>query len=131
MAFVLPTFNLVCNIFTGLQDNIEFRLESPCNLAMGRRNDWPFGAQAQSGGSQGMVPHLLLPALTDIRDGSCGPKADLVEVPKDSGRFYNVIGVDDLGKGFPNEHRMATLAKVWGFNGNGFGLHGFWPTPIP
>lgn len=88
------------------------------------------GAQ-ESGDQGGLTPSLLVPALTDIRDNSCGTRADVVEVPADTRRWYNVSSVDDVGKGFPNEFRVATLAK-----GGWFGdwvTYGFtpWPAPIP
>lgn len=131
MAFTLPTFNLICNIDTVLPGDIHvFRLNSPCNLAMGRR----VASEASTAGvldQSGLVPILLLPPLTDIRDASCGGFNDLVECPAGSGRYYIATNVDDVGKGFPNEHRLATLGKIWGFAGNGAGLTLPWPTPIP
>jgi len=131
MAFTLPTFNITCNIYTvvggvnHLRDNVE------CNLAMGKRTALNEPAGEQDGGISGLTPVLLLPPGTDIRDPSCGGQADLVEVPAGSRRFYIVTCVDDIGKGFANEHRAATLFKTWGFSGNGSGLTDPWPTPIP
>jgi hypothetical protein len=56
---------------------------------------------------------LLLPALTDIRYSSLLPSGawvgDCVEAPAGSGRYYAVWAVDDAGKGFANEHRVAIL----------------------
>ena len=52
---------------------------------------------------------LLMPALTDIRAASDVALADIVECPKASGRFYLVRYVDDIGKGFGNEHRFALM----------------------
>ena len=71
---------------------------------------------------------LLLPALTDIRSvvtfpGGGGSKCDIVECPLGSGRFYLVISVDDVGKGFGNEFRCAAIQAT--------NLYGVWPTPIP
>lgn len=131
MAFTLPNFNLTCNIFTVAGGVATFRLDSPCNLAMGRRTAVITNGASQDGGLDGLQPSLLLPPLTDIRDSSCGGEIDLVEVPAGSGRFYLAVNVDDIGKGFPNEHRCATLNKTWGFAGNGSGLVAPWPTPIP
>lgn len=131
MAFTLPTFNLTCNIHTVAGGVNVFRLSSDCNLAMGRRTANPNGTVEQDGGLFGLLPILLLPVGTDVRDSSCGGEMDIVEVPAGTGRWYQVIAVDDVGKGFPNEHRLATLGKTWGFAGNGSGLTLPWPTPIP
>jgi hypothetical protein len=131
MAFVLPNFNLTCNIHSVVAGVHTFRLGSPCNLALGRRTGLILGAGVQDNGFDALTPSLLLPALTDIRDSSCGGEMDIVEVPAGTGRWYLVAGVDDIGKGFANEHRVATLFKTWGFPGNGSGLTAPWPTPIP
>jgi hypothetical protein len=119
MPFKLPSFNLVCNIWSvGALPPLPARLSPACNLAWGRRvNPLP------SGGSE-VVMTLLLPAGTDIRSSLTFSGADVVEVPAGSGRFYSVFGVDDIAKGFANEHRGAILLGVR--------LGGaFWPTPIP
>lgn len=53
---------------------------------------------------------LLVLKDTDIRGKlSTATGADTVEVPAGSGRFYEVLYVDDIGKGFSNEHRGALL----------------------
>jgi hypothetical protein len=63
----------------------------------------------------------LVPALTDIRDQfNAFTGKDTVEVPFASNRFYWVTYVDDVAKGFDNEHRLAFLQKV-----------GNWPVPMP
>lgn len=134
MSFELPNFNLVCNIYTVTLGANSFRLDSPCNLAMGKRNALFIGtivAEDSASNLGGFTGQLLLPPGTDIRDQSCGGFADLVEVPAGSGRFYGVSCVDDIGKGFDNEHRFATILKTWGFTGNRYGLTDPWPTPIP
>jgi len=131
MAFTQPTFNLLCNIFTVASGAHTFRLDSVCNLAFGRRVTERISTPAGPFENISLSPTLLLPAETDIRDTSCGGEGDLVEVPAGSGRFYSVNGVDDAGKGFDNEHRVAILIKAWGFPGNEWGLTSNWPTPIP
>jgi len=133
VAFTLPTFNLTCNIHTTAAGTNTFRLTSDCNLALGRRVTMlsgGFGTVAP-GNMYGAVPTLLFPALTDVRDSSCGGGQDIIECPAGSGRWYTVELVDDIGKGFANEHRYAIVAKIWGFTGNGAGLTLPWPTPIP
>jgi hypothetical protein len=74
---------------------------------------------------------VLFPHGTDIRDESCTPAADLLEVPTGSGRWYLVAYVDDVGKGFPNEYRMAIVWKVFGDDGLTFFNFPPWPVPIP
>lgn len=119
--YTLPTFNLTCNIWTtGAYPPAPKRLSSACNLAWGRR--------IHSDIVQGNYVHmsLLLPALTDIR---CQVQlavsgTDAVEVPAGSGRYYVVLYVDDIGKGFANEHRCAILVASPFVNG-------VWPTPMP
>lgn len=130
MAYTVPTFNLTANIFRfsgGTYSNVG---STVCNLAMGRRIGW----QEYAGDAStfyGLTPALLVPAGTDLRDTSCQVNPDVVEVPAGSGRWYCCSCVDDIGKGFANEHRVATLQKVgwytpwttWGFSA--------WPFPIP
>lgn len=77
------------------------------------------------------TPQLLLPAGTDVRDGSTGGEADIIEVPAGSGRWYSVMSVDDMGKGFPNEHRFALLHKIYERLNPILFLGANWPTPIP
>jgi hypothetical protein len=132
MSFSVPSFPLVCEIFTGPWLAKASRGTSPCNLALGRRGvvfpDFePSGIQVQTG-----PIYILFPAGTDVRDMNCNmPDQDLVEVPQGSGRWYAVSLVDDVGKGFANEHRYALLNKVSArVNATDFaGL--FWPIPIP
>jgi hypothetical protein len=66
-----------------------------------------------------LTMNLLLPALVDIRGPQDTIGADQVEVPAGSGRWYSVVGVDDIGKGFANEHRSAALVAIFGT----------WPAP--
>lgn len=117
----LPVFNLTVNIWRNQSD---VGVHPPDvvtlgNLAWGRRVNVPAVGAADAYG----VMTLLLPALTDIRDNPLSPaNADFVEVPAGSGRIYGVIVVDDMGKGFANEHRAAVIQKTSGFP---------WPNPIP
>lgn len=109
MSFTLPNFNLSCSIWRNPTHAIPPGgppdVVSLCNLAYGKRTDVWSGAGV--GGA-----YLLLPALTDIR-GGVGPTSDFdtVEVPNATGRFYFVVFVEDAGKGFPNEHRVAILQQ--------------------
>jgi hypothetical protein len=58
----------------------------------------------------------------------------MVEVPSGSGRYYVVVAVDDVGRGFLNEHRYALVLPYYGYYPviivNGWAAPA-WPTPIP
>jgi len=134
MAISLPNFILDCDIYTGPWATKVFRLSSPCNLAFGRRINGPsISGDFIPGGNVVILMDLLLPPLTDVRCcmQSTPPVLDIVEVPAGSGRWYGVAAVDDSGKGFPNEHRIAVITPVFdGLTSGDFsGL--FWPTPMP
>jgi hypothetical protein len=120
MAFSLPVFNLTCNISTGTHPGGIPRGTSPCNLAFGRRIFTPATTQGWPVTAAGFFMQLLLPALTDIRSLHSAGTADSVEVPAGTGRWYDVIAVEDAGKGFANEHRVAWLLPLTG-----------WPVPMP
>lgn len=123
MAFVLPTFPIVCDIYsagTPPPAGTPRIAGQACQLRAPAANNMVLIASL---GTVSSVS-LLLPPLTDIRDQFNTPinSADYVEVPAGSGRTYRVIWVDDIAKGFPNEHRYAILQKVLGLP---------WPTPTP
>jgi len=122
MAFVLPTFNLQANIYTwsNPQAYVTPRLTVDCQLRAPSMT--VASTSINPGGTySGMV--LLVPPLTDLRDhfSSPGTHGDSIEVPAGSGRFYYCLFCDDVGKGFPNEHRFAILFKT----------QYIWPVPMP
>lgn len=123
MAFILPTFNLTCGIWTyGTPLSGPARLEVECQLRA------PTMSQVSSGAGTSPFTYaitLLLPPGTDIRDhySGAGSASDWVEVPLGSECWYQVLWVNDVGKGFPNEHRYASIAKTT--------IAGGWPIPIP
>jgi hypothetical protein len=126
VPYEVPTFNLFCDIYTSEAFVLPRLTNVMCNLALGRRTGLPtVGPDPISHASSfpGSMS-LLLPALTDIRMVLCLTGADNVEVPSGSGRFYRVMFVDDAGKGFSNEHRVAVISAV-------APPMGVWPTPIP
>ncbi len=132
MAYSIPTFNLTCNIwrFQPPPPGGPPALSPDCNLAVGRRVSIPTveGDLTTAYGSM----TLLLPKGTDIRDASCVASlaGDLVEVPAGSGRFYFVAYVDDVGKGFLNEHRYAYISKACQASDPTLFSY-IWPAPIP
>lgn len=133
MAYTLPTFNLTCALYTntgtwstrGLHRSIE-----DCNLAYGRRVEIYNAFEGDNSASVFMS--LLLPAGTDVRDLKCSAAEDWVEVPTGSNRWYQVTSVDDIGKGFSNEHRCATIFPISEalYPGVVYATL-MWPTPIP
>lgn len=120
MAYTVPAFNLLCNIGqpvtprTNQVPAVWRLLNVPCVLAYGRRVAVaPLGvlnSQAFSGGGS----TLLLPKLTDVRGQQDNTSWDMVECPPGTNRFYSVCHVDDVGKGFANEHRVAVCVPVFG-----------------
>jgi hypothetical protein len=45
-------------------------------------------------------------------DGSLATNGDLLEIPAGSTVLYQCTYVDDIGKGFANEHRFAILHRI-------------------
>lgn len=124
MPFVLPTFNITCEIYTwplNIPGGPRITAQ-PCQLRAPAANNGGFGSGLLA--VTQIIP-ILLPPGTDIRDQYSAPinAPDYVEVPSGSGCFYQVMWVNDIGKGFSNEHRYATLAKTTAAGG--------WPVPIP
>jgi hypothetical protein len=111
MAYIVPAMPLGVNVWlppavfppVGLPSVVTVG-----NLSPGRR----VAAAYRTGQDEVFV---LLPALTDVRIGG------VVEVPAGSGRYYKVASVDDLGKGFANEHRYAAIVADYAS----------WPVPYP
>lgn len=98
------------------------------NLSPGRR---VLVAQAlvSSPGQTPWFVELLAPMRSDIRAAWNGGVSDLVEVPAGTGRFYVVYAVDDVGRGFLNEYRLALVNyQPSGTAVFGAGLH---PAPVP
>jgi hypothetical protein len=127
MAFILPTFNLTVNIWRRtnpvgnppdvvvLGNLTHGKRVSQINYILGN----PVIACFEM--------YLLLPKLTDIRGQFNGTfTGDVVECPGGTLRYYDAVFVDDVAKGFPNEHRLAVITQH-----HGSGLVPNWPLPIP
>ena len=122
MPYVLPTFNQFVNVWRhGISPLVgDPALTSPCALVYGRRSQAPMvyrsalPNQFTSPPLNVMTMDLLLPELTDIRGQQDTIGNDCVEVPAGSGRYYWSITVDDIGKGWPNEHRLSKIGAVLG-----------------
>lgn len=132
MAFSLPDFNITCDVYRGpFLTRVLAISAQPCNLAYGRRSSLQNPLSGTQNG-ESMNMSLLLPPGADLRDLSCAAVQDVVEAPSGSGRWYQVSNVDDVGKGFGNEHRCAILFKISHAlfpTGSYVGLS--WPAPIP
>lgn len=115
-----PKFPLLCNIYAGAIPPVGvLRNSAKCQL------QWTGldmnGSTMPVGFYSTAVRQLWMPAFTDIRPAQMAMFPDIVEVPAGSLRFYQVIDVDDIAKGFPNEFRMALIAMI----------PFIWPIPIP
>jgi hypothetical protein len=132
MAFTLPSFNLSVDIYTGPWLTKVLRVTSDANLAFGRRSQVQYPSLGDHGAAPASVYEiLLLPALTDIRSYFLTGQTDVVEVPSGSGRWYGVEWVDDVGKGFDNEHRAAGLLQISHFLDPVKYAGLSWPVPMP
>jgi len=134
MAFTLPTFNLVCNVYTGPWLTKSLRLtDEPCNLAWGRRiaSHQVFSNPFSGGNALNGMITLLVGAGVDVRAFPLYPVSDIFEVPSGSGRWYIATFVDDIGKGFSNEHRGVELSQVSPQADAVRWAGSQWPTPMP
>jgi hypothetical protein len=135
MAFRLPTFNLLVNCW----DNPSQASNPPdrtfmANLSRGERH-MTIGGAVSGGAAMPVIEMLLLcPPLTSVIGLYAGAFISLVEVPAASGRFYVVIAVDDVAKGFPNEYRNALIWQgdidIYAYSGNPWNAP-LWPEPFP
>lgn len=120
MSFYVPQMPLLCNVWRFLDGRPPVgapKLTVMCNLAWGRRVAVPSTGGTSSLGIPLFTMTLLVPAGTDIRDRLFSGTGDTIEVPAGTHRFYEAVYVDDLGKGFSNEHRgvimLAYDRPVW------------------
>lgn len=121
MTFTVPNFNLSYNLWrNGHLPPLPPDLVGVCNLAWGKRVS---SYQGVISVPNEPVMTILLPPGEDWRGPQTAAPDALVEVPAGSGRFYSILGVDDIGKGWPNEHRAAIVA--WSV------AAGPWPSPTP
>jgi len=67
------------------------------------------GMPSPGGGVPSAPMYLLLEAGTNIHHNYSAGQNDFGEVPLGSGRFYVVGFVDDIAKGYANEHRCAVI----------------------
>lgn len=127
MPYILPTFNLTCNIWHNHDQSTGAPAGAPdvvsnCNLQYGRKINLGYAFEGL---------YLLLPAGTDVRDWSQDVTSawiyDVVEVPAGSGRWYQGQYWEDVAKGFDNEYRVLVLLKINPLIHTDF----LWPIPGP
>lgn len=119
MAYTLPVFNLTCRLSAGGLATFD----TVCNLAFSRRNKFEIDLVAATATPPTVIipVYILLPAGTNVKGAlEAGGNRHIIEVVIGSGRFYYVFQVDDAGKGFANEHRVAVCYQKQAF-----------PVPIP
>lgn len=132
MPFVVPQFPLGVNIWrVGGAGGIYAipNVITVGNLSPGRRVMLGIIPVAGSAQTLGPTMELLLPAGTDVRADWNGADEDLVECPSGSKRFYSVRWVDDIGKGFANEHRFCVM--YYRKSGDVNLIGGPFPAPVP
>lgn len=125
MAFVVPAMPLLCDIYSAGDYGVNPPRVAgvPCNLSQGRRALQGTLLNATDASFFGQAI-LLVPAATDIRGLENGlGSPDVVDCPAGTGRPYVVFRVDDMGRGFPNEHRFAMIAIIPDAYP--------WPSPVP
>lgn len=114
--YVLPTFNLAADVRTAGVFVGAPRLTVNVNLSPGNQVMVPSAVLVGTG----IYMQVRVAVGTDVRDSFNATGEDSIEVPAGSGRFYLCRFVDDIGKGFANEHRLVLCQKA-----------STWPTPIP
>lgn len=121
MAFTLPNFNLPVNIWrSGAIPPNPPAVVTMGNLSPGKRVMVQWWDWDVSGPGPVLFMVLLLPKQTDVRGWNDPVGEDLLEVPAGSARYYGAQMVDDIGKGFSNEHRFVVMEQA-----------SIWPQPVP
>lgn len=122
MAYVLPTLNIDVNIWpsNAVPPVGAPSVQCKANLAWGKRTAVPSTGGTATLGVVLMTMTLLLPKATNIFGDPDLNVCCCVEAPAGTARFYLVAFVDDIGRGFANEHRAAILVQKLP-----------WPIPIP
>jgi len=123
MAFRLPNFPLFCDVYdsagpftipttTPRMPNVRCQLRYLKIPQVANGIPW----QGQSS------ILLLVDPFTDIRMNQPGQLPDWIECPPGTGRWYTVSSVDDIAKGFSNEHRAVAMVSRTD-------VIGTWPIP--
>jgi hypothetical protein len=121
MPFIVPAMPLLANGWLNYSPSTSHyhtpdATGVPCNLSPGKRvfsSLSLYQTKVDAYSCYGFPMELLLPKLQAIGVFSDTISNGLVEVPAGSGRLYFVVYVDDVGKGFANEHRFAIIYRVY------------------
>lgn len=115
MPFRSPTLNLNANIWPAQGDSqvpppagLNF-LTTPCQIRVYRTAFLLNAAELNAS----LIGLVLAKGSVIGSAGDNNAFADLVEVPANSQRFYLVVAVEDVAKGFDNEYRLAALVRVF------------------
>jgi hypothetical protein len=133
MAFRPPTFNLAVKIWrTATPYAGVAAVTTTGNLSLGKRV-LSLPQQFSGGNMWPEFSEVLLPKLTDVRGiARAGASGDLLECPAGSGRTYYVLWVEDVGKGFPNEYRVAVCVQNTAYTlSENFNTWAAPPWPLP
>jgi hypothetical protein len=140
MSYFVPQMPLECYVWRNPNEGGALNYLSPdqqyfCNLTPGKRLMF-VPEQVVASKAPFVYMQLLLPKLADVRafrlDTMLGDQGgDFIEVPKFSNRIYQACFVDDIGKGFANEHRICLMLQFYG--GVNWSDVGYvpWPEPLP
>lgn len=127
--YIVPNFNLSCVFYTEgvvwpfattppVLNLLLPRPDTPCALTFGRRT--ASTALTRDAQSQQILMDLLVPkgsfvvTYQNLVPLAGKIRIDVIEVPKSSRRFYYCVGYDDIGRGYPNEHRCCVLTAIPG-----------------
>jgi hypothetical protein len=118
-TYRVPTFNVTCNVFTGTATvappgpGVEPRVPAlPCQLTYGTRVNVVSTGGTAAAGVLVQTMNLLVAKGSDLRGPQDVGNPDVIEVPAGTGRWYTVCFVDDIGRGFSNEHRTAGIFAI-------------------
>lgn len=134
MAFGPPNFNLTVNLW-----RVATPIGNPPDLVFTGNLSCRKNGSVQFSGSVNALweilqVELLCPKRTDIRGRNTAANFDRVEVPAGTGRFYFVAQVEDVGRGFLNEYRLARIFPLTSeaivLTGQPWGAL-VWPEPTP
>lgn len=111
MAYQLPEFNIEVQIshYLGGGNWGEYETHMAQLKGIPRSNNVTSALNTVAA-SQALL--LKLPARTDVRDDVTLTRGDRVELPDWTGGPLSVVYVYDVAFGFPNEYRVAVLARA-------------------
>jgi len=119
MAYVIPSFNLVCALYSWADwggvwppTGDPRKVDQVCALIYGRRvNSVVENDNVEDKGTAGAM-NVVFPVGADVRGNERLDGPDLMECPTNSGRWYRVIQTDTIGYGWPNAHGTAWVAAI-------------------